>query len=325
MMLAAAGPSSEDEARDLAERLHAMGTHDALATLTAKRGHAKALALMRDARWHVAGSGDVPLVGDSESLPAMTALIRLRLGSAGRMMARRWAGASCSGALGGIVAGMFGGAALYVAPDSNARPQSALALAAIGALAGGLGGAGIGAGLAAAEVLARSRRGLALALCGAVAGAAVASIAHLLLRALLDGLFGLDLAYRGGAFDGLVLGAAAGSGYGLATRQPPGGGLAAPSGSRRVRVAVTVGIGCALAATALALWGRLLVGGIVHAIAQSSRDSGLVLAPLGHLIGEPDFGLMSRTLLSAFEGAIFGYSLAWGLTWRPSARPARHT
>ena len=68
-------------------------------------------------------------------------------------------------------------------------------------------------------------------------GALVALIAHLLLRALLDGLFGLHLPYEGGAIDGLVLGAAAGIGYALATPQPPGGGLAAPSGRRRLAAA----------------------------------------------------------------------------------------
>jgi hypothetical protein len=54
----------------------------------------------------------------------------------------------------------------------------------------------------------------------------------------------------------------------------------------------------------------------VHAVAQSSRDAQLVLAPLGHLIGEPDFGLITRAILSAFEGATFGFALTLGLTRR---------
>src|SRR6185295_11099066 len=98
-------------------------------------------------------------------------------------------------------AGVCGGVALYLAPMSSARPQSSLALAAIGALAGGVGAAGIGAGLAAAEVLARSRRGLALVACGAASGALVALVAHLVVRALLDGLLGLHHPYENGAVD----------------------------------------------------------------------------------------------------------------------------
>jgi MFS family permease len=105
----------------------------------------------------------------------------------------------------------------------------------------------------------------------------------------------------------------------LATPQPPGGGLAAPSGRRRLVVVGIVGICCAVAATGLALSGRLLVGGLVHDIARSSRDAQLVLAPLGHLIGEPGFGPVTRTLLSAFEGGAFGCALAWGLTRRPKS------
>ena len=315
---AEAGRAAEGEARDVAERLHAMGTADAMTHIVARPGHAPAVAVMRDARWNVPGSGRVPLLSDPEAGRAVLALLRLRILDAGRTVARRWAGAAAAGALGGTAAGLCGGIALYLSPTSHARPQASIALAAIGALAGGVGAAGIGAGLAAAEVLARSRRGLALAACGAVSGAGVALVAHLLLRALLDGLFGLRLFYDGGAIDGLVLGGAAGAGYAWATPQPPGGGVAAPSGRRRVAASLVVGACCAAAAVALAVSGRLLVGGLVHDIARMSRDSALVLAPLGHFIGEPDFGPNTRALLSAFEGAAFGCALTWGLTRRPA-------
>jgi hypothetical protein len=201
-------------------------------------------------------------------------------------------------------------------PTSQARLQSSLALSAIGAVAGFVGAGGIGAGLVAAEALARSRRGLALTLCGGAAGALVAMFAHALLRALLEGLVGVHFSYSGGALDGLVFGAAAGAGYALATRQPPGGGLAAPAGWARARAAAITGMCCAAAGVILSLSGRLLVGGIVHDIARTSRDAQLVLAPLGHLIGEPGFGPITRMLLSAFEGAMFGCALTLGLTRR---------
>jgi hypothetical protein len=150
----------------------------------------------------------------------------------------------------------------------------------------------------------------------------IAMIAHLLLRVLLDGLFGVRIPDGAGAIDGLVLGAAAGGGYALATPQPPGGGLAAPAGWRRLAASVIVGASCAAAAIALSLSGRLLVGGLVHDIARSSRDAQLVLAPLGHFIGEPDFGPVTRALLAGFEGAGFGCALAWGLTRRPTSPAA---
>jgi DNA-binding winged helix-turn-helix (wHTH) protein len=312
----AAAARGEDEARDLAERLHLFGTAEAMSRITARPGHAPAVALMREARWNVPGAGGVPLVSDPEPARTILALIRLRVSSVRDELARRWTGAAAAGALAGAVAGVCGGILLYLMPMSQARLQSSLALSAIGAVAGFVGAGGIGAGLVAAEALARSRRGLALTLCGAVAGALVALFAHALLRALLEGLVGVRFSYSGGALDGLVLGAAAGAGYALATPQPPGGGLAAPAGWARARAAAVTGVCCAVAAVILAASGRLLVGGIVHDIAQSSRDAQLVLAPLGHLIGEPDFGPITRTVLSAFEGAMFGCALTLGLTRR---------
>jgi DNA-binding winged helix-turn-helix (wHTH) protein len=321
LLTAAATDDGEDEARDIAEQLHALGTDGVVMRIRARPGHARALAVLRDARWTVPLAGHVPLLDDPEAVPAILALVRLRVADVGRTVARRWASAAGAGTAGGAMAGAVGGAVLHWSPTSSAPSEAALALAVIGAVAGGCGVAGVAAGLAAAEVLARSRRGLALVVCGACAGSAVAAIAALALRALLDGLIGPRLPEIGGvaafAVDGLALGGAAGIGYGLTTAQSPGGGLAAPHGSRRMIVVLGVGICCAIAAVGLALSGRPLIGGLVHDIARSSGDAQLVLSPLGHLIGEPDFGLLSRALLAAFEGGTFGGSLAWGLTRRP--------
>jgi DNA-binding winged helix-turn-helix (wHTH) protein len=307
----AAGPAGWDDAREAAERLHALGTDEAMAHVARRPHRGGAVAVMRDARWNVPGAGAVPL-----DVSSAIALIRLRISDAGRTVARRWAGAAAAGALGGVVAGIVGGLALYLSPESSASPQSPLALAAIGALAGGIGAAGVGAGLAAAEVLARARRGLALVVCGGIAGAIVAGIAQIVMRALLDGLFGMRGVFDSGLVEGLVIGSAAGIGYASATRQPAGGGIAAPTGQRRLAVAAIVGLSTASAAAVLALSERVLVGGLVNEIARAFPNAQLGLAPLGHLIGEPDFGPVTRALLSAFEGGTFGCALAWGLTSR---------
>lgn len=314
--LIAASSRGDESARDVAETLHTLGTAEAMAQLTARPDHAPAVALMRDTRWSVADAGKVPLLADNEAPKAILALVRLRLADVGRVVALRWSGAALAGGLGGAIAGLAGGAALYLAPTSTAHPQSAIALAAIGAVAGGVGAGGIASGLVAAEVLSRSRRGLALVACGALAGGLTAAAVGVVLQALLVGLFGLPLGHGAGALDGLLLGGAAGLGYALGTSQPPGGGVAAPRGSRRVAVALLVALCCAVAAVTLSLLGRSLVGGLVHEIARSSNNADLVLAPLGRLIGEPDFGPLTRTLASAFEGALFGFSLAFGLTRR---------
>lgn len=319
LLTTTADPAGLQEARDAAERLHALGTAAAIAEIARRPRHAMALAILRDARWTVPEAGRVPL-----DAGATAALVRLRLADAGRTIARRWAGAATAGALVGTAAGLVGGLALAAAPASTARLQSALALAAIGALAGGVGGAGIGAGLASAEALARSRRGLALVVCGAVAGVMVAGLSRVVLRALLDGLLGVRGAVDPGPIEGLVIGGTVGLGYAVATRQPPGGGLAAPGGSRRLLAAAVVGLFTAGGAVALGLAGRTLIGGLVNDIARLAPDAQLAMAPLGRLLGEPDFGPVTRILLGALEGGAFGGAVAWGLTRRPRESRINH-
>ncbi len=311
----AAGPDGLDDARETAERLHTLGTAEAISIVRRRPNHAPAVAVMRDVRWSIANAGAVPL--DTAS---SLALIRLRIADARRTMARRWAGAALAGATGGIVAGLAGGFALSIAAGAHAMPQSALGLAAIGAVAGGVGAGGVGAGLAAAEVLARSRRGWALAASGAIAGALVAFAAHAIVRAVLAGLVGARDIEIPGFVEGLVVGGAVGTGYAFATPQPPGGGVAAPSGRRRAAVALITGLATAAAGAVLALADRTLVGGLINEIARSSPDAQLVLAPLGQLIGEPDFGPATRVIISALECGAFGAAVAWGLTIRPKSR-----
>jgi hypothetical protein len=92
--------------------------------------------------------------------------------------------------------------------------------------------------------------------------------------------------------------------------------MAAPRGRRRVRAALITAAICGVAGVALALAGRPLVGGTIHAIADAAGGSRATLAPLGRLIGEPDFGPLSRTILASAEGALFGLGLAYGLMRR---------
>lgn len=309
----AAGPEALDDARETAERLHLLDTPGSMSLINRRPDHADAVAVMRDARWSMANAGAVPL--DAASA---LALIRLRVADARRTTARRWAGAALAGALAGVIAGLVGGLALSIAGSAHAMPQAALGLAAIGAVAGGIGAGGVGAGLAAAEVLARSRRGLALAASGATAGALVAAAAHAIVRAVLAGLVGATDIEIPGFLEGLVIGGAVGAGYAFATPQPPGGGIAAPAGRRRAAVALMTGLTTAAAGVALALADRTLVGGLINEIARSSPNAQLVLAPLGQLIGEPDFGPGTRIIISALECGAFGAAVASGLTIRPA-------
>ena len=305
----------EEEQREAAELLHSLGAAEALRRLDRLPRHAFARALLRDTRWDVTGAGPVPILGQPEPLAVAMALVGLRLRRAGRIVAGRLAGASIGGGLAGIAAGTIGGLVLSAAPGSAAPLDVAAVLALIGGGCGAVAAAGVGAGLSAAEAIARSRRTLSLVTGGALGGAVAGAVAQVLGRWSLTALVGLHVPI-GGALEGLVIGAAAGLAYASATSRAEGG-VAAPRGRRRWGVALVVAAACGVAALGLSIAARPLVGGTLHLIAQASQGSQVTLAPIGALIGEPDFGPATRALIGTGEGAMFGLGLALGLTRRP--------
>ena len=311
----ASGASEEEEQREAAELLHALGTAEALRRLGTRPRHAFARALLRDTRWDMAEAGPVPVMGEPAPVATARALVILRLRRAAAVAAARWAGASVGGGLAGLAGGAVGGAILAAAPESAASLAVVPVLAAIGAGCGAAGGGGVGAGLSVAESMARSRR--ALAVCGGAAfgGGVAGYTAQWLGRWSLAALVGVNVAIGGGV-EGLAIGGAAGLGYAIATSRA-GGGLAAPRGRRRLAVAAATAAACGIAALALALAGRPLVGGTIHFIAEASAGSQAAMTSLGRFIGEPNFGPLTAAVIATGEGAFFGAGLALGLTRRP--------
>jgi DNA-binding winged helix-turn-helix (wHTH) protein len=306
--------SEEEDQREAAELLHALGTSVALQRLGTRPHHTIARALLRDTRWEVAEAGPVPILGQPSPLAVTRDLVRLRLRRAAAIVSLRWAGASIGGGVAGVVAGAIGGFLLTAAPDSAAPLAVVPVLAGIGGACGAAGGAGVGAGLAAAEAVARSQRAIALTCGGALGGGLAGCAAQWLGRWSLAALVGVSVD-TGGCLEGLVIGGAAGFGYSVATPRTEGG-LAAPRGRHRLAAAGRTAAACGLAALALTLAGSVLVGGTVHAVAQRSRGSQAALTPLGHLLGEPDFGPVTSALIGTGEGALFGFGLVMGLTHR---------
>jgi DNA-binding winged helix-turn-helix (wHTH) protein len=234
---------------------------------------------------------------------------------AARVATLRWSGPASGSALAGLTAGGVGGLILAVAPGSHATIAIAPVLAVVGGCAGALGGAGVGAGLGFAEAVARGPRPLALAAGGAIGGGLVGMAVQWLTRWGLSALVGLDLPI-GGGLEGVVIGGATGLGVALATVGTPDGPAARRS---RLHVALTTAFGSGLAALALALAGRSLVSGSIHAIANAASGSHASLAPLGQLIGETGFGPLSGAIMAFIEGAGFGIGLGYGLFRRPRA------
>jgi DNA-binding winged helix-turn-helix (wHTH) protein len=310
----------DEERREAAEQLHALGTAEALARLDGLPGQAEARALLRDARWDVPAAGPVPLLSSPEPFAAILQLVRLRYRRAARHTSNRWGTAALGGTTAGILAGLAGGVSLWLVPESGADPGVIVALAVVGAVAGALGAAGVGAGLASAEVLARSARATGLTICGAIGGALSGAIAQVVTGAVLAGVFGRHVPGIGGWLEGLVLGAAAGLGYARATSLLPGGGLAGPRGAARTRAALTTGLACGIAAILLSLAGGNFVASSLDAMAAAFEGSDVGLAPLARLLGEEDLRPLTRTLISGAEATLFGIGLAFGLTHRPRTR-----
>ena len=305
---------AEEEQREAAELLHALGTSEALQRLGTRPRHAFARALLRDTRWDAAQAGPVPIFGAPSATTVIGELVRLRLRRAAAVAAARWAAASVGGGLAGMLAGATGALLLAAAPGSAASLAVVPVLAVIGTVCGAVAGAGVGAGLSAAESIFRSRRTLALTCGGALGGLAAGAAAQWFGRWSLAALVGVHMK-TSGSLEGLVIGGAAGLGYALAT-SGVAGGLAAPRGSHRVLAAGITAVMCGVAAFALTLAGSPLVGGTIDAIAQASSGSQAALTPLGRLIGEPDFGPLTAAVIGTGEGALFGFGLILGLTHR---------
>ena len=311
-----ANEADEEDQRDAAEILHGLGTADALRRLGDRPGHQIGRAVLRDTRWNVPGAGSVPLLGTPGGFASAAELVRLRVHRAARIVAARWAAASLGAGVAGAVGGVLGGLLVAMAPGSTAPLALAAVLALIGLAAGALGGAGVGAGLAAAEATARSWRRAALVAGGAIGGSAAGLLAQWLGRMTLATVVGMDLP-MGGGWEGVTIGGAAGLAY-AASLGNPDGGFAAPRGARRARAVLLMAAATGLAALLLtAVAERPLVGGTIHIIATASRGAQAMLTPLGRLVGESDFGPLSRTIIGTGEGVLFGLGLALGLTRRP--------
>jgi len=314
---------SDDEGREAAEQLHVLGTSGALERLAAERGQARARALLRDTRWDVPGASDVPLLTAPEPIASVAALVRLRLRSAVRSAARRLGAAAAGGAVAGIVGGLAGGTALMLPERSTADVSTVGALAIIGGAAGAFGAAGVGAGLAAAEALARSRRRLGLAMCGALGGMAAGALAHVAVTVVFGSVVGRSPAALGGGLEGLVVGLAAGIGYGWGTPTPRGGGMATPRGRARLAAALATAACCAIGGAALSGMGAKTVSATLDTVGETYSGSRVGLAPLAGVIGEQEHRPVTRSLVGGFEGLLFGFGLAFGLTHRPSHHSSR--
>ncbi len=311
-----ASDAPEDERRTAAETIHGLGTARAVARLREDPRGPEARALLRDARWDTPQAGAVPIFGQPRALRTLWELFSLRLRGIRRVAGSRYTSAVAGATVAGLLAGTAGGLALYLGPSSSATGAVLVLLPLIGALLGAAGASGVAAGLCCAEVLIRSRRGVALVLFAAAGGGTVGAVAHGLGSLALQGIFGQDFSPVAGGLEGLVLGAATGLGYALAAPRP-GGGMAAPRGAARWLAAFAAGASCAAAAAILTATGSRLGAMSLDLLAHRFQGSQVSLEPLARLMGEASPGRATRMALGAWEGLMFASGTVLGLTHRP--------
>ncbi len=309
--------ASEDERYDAAVSLHELGTAEALARLDDRPGHEEARAILRDARWDAPSAGPVPLLSAHGRMRAIADVVRLRVRHAARLASRRWLKATLGGAVAGAVAGVIGALAFGLGPVARMDPGLVVALSVIGAGAGTLGAAGIGGGLATAETLARSARAFALTVAGGIGGGIAGALAHAATVAILHHVFGRDVRNLAGTGEGVILGGVLGCGYAVATRRLAQGGMAAPRGSARWRVAAITGLVSGATGALLGMMGFSMVATSLDAIANVFAGSSVGLDQFVSVVGDDRLRSVVRTVVSGFEGLMLGAGIAYGLTHRP--------
>jgi DNA-binding winged helix-turn-helix (wHTH) protein len=221
--------------------------------------------------------------------------------TAPRPASSMWSNAALGGTTAGVISGLVGGGLLALAPGSTSPLAIAPVLAVIGGACGALGGGGVGMGLSLGESQTGVPSHVGHIIGGAAGGGVIGAAVQWLAWWSLSALLGIHVPIGGGV-EGIVIGTAAGGAYTLAGGRMP----------LTQSLLVAAGL-CGVAGVALQLLGRPLVGGTIHAIATAAEGSQATLEPLGRLIGEADFGPITRALLAFGEGATFGAGLAWGL------------
>jgi hypothetical protein len=309
--------ATEEERYDAAVSLHELGTAEALERLDDRRGHEEARAILRDARWDAPGAGPVPLISAHGRIRAIADVVRLRLRHAARLASLRWLMATLAGALAGVIAGVIGAIAFGLGPSARMDHGLVVALSVIGACAGALGAAGIGGGMAAAETLARSARAVALSAAGGLGGGIAGALAHAATIAILQHVFGRDVPNIGGAGEGVILGSVLGCGYALATARLAQGGMAAPRGIARWRVAAVTGLVAGATGAILGATKWAMVATSLDSIANVFAGSSVGLDQFVSVVGDDRLRSVVRTIVSGFEGFMLGAGIAYGLTHRP--------
>ncbi|MGN6113231.1 MAG: winged helix-turn-helix domain-containing protein [Luteimonas sp.] len=228
-------------------------------------------------------------------------------------------GAGVAGVLGGLFYG-FAGASQPLAPGMGAVSML-LVMVCLTVVAAVAGGAAVSAGIAAAALLPGSARDPGKrwrwsVTGGAFGGLLVGAAAKLLGLDAFNLLLGRSPGDITGAPEGLALGAAVGFGLWFGARNG-----ASPWQRRSAIAAALAG---AVAGAAIPLLGGRLMGGSLDLLARSFPNSRLRLDQVGALFGEHGFGTFAQAATGMLEGALFGACIVGAMAaFAPLFAPAQ--
>jgi DNA-binding winged helix-turn-helix (wHTH) protein len=216
-------------------------------------------------------------------------------------------GGTIGAAISGLMVGLTLGLVLVFAGDK--QPVDAiptiLVLLSLGTFAGIAGGLGVSLGIVTMDHISFRHSPWWKVAGGAAGGAIIGGFVNVLGADTLWALFGQDLGEITGAFEGLVIGGGTGLGMTLIQQWK--------KTNRWWQQSLGAAFGAMCSAIFLTIVKGNLFSGSLDIIAHRFVDSQVKLEPLASFFGEVYFGLISRIVLGAMEGFLFGGLLIAGM------------
>jgi hypothetical protein len=254
------------------------------------------LALIRDHQRELFRLHKLPVF---LSLIILGGLAWVRLRRARFYILRQTIGGSLGAGFSGLLVGFsLGGIlALYRELPAYESTTLILVLTSLGGIAGFLVGSGISLGMSTMRVISYRHHPYWTITGATLGGAVIGGILHLLGVDTFLALFGQKLSNIAGAYEGALVG------LGLS--------LGAAAGNRYRNYSFWIPVllaacGSMIAAILLTFIEGNLFSASIESIARSFANTQVKFDALAKLFGEANFGLVSRLILGAFEGFLFG-------------------
>lgn len=219
---------------------------------------------------------------------------------------RQTGGGALGGSFSGMTIGLLLGIALAMARHAPTfeTTTTILVLMSLGALAGAFGGFGVSLGIIMMQNISFRHSHYWSVIGGALGGFTIGGLLYILEVDIFRTLFGHQLSGVTGAYEGLVIGATLGLGRITGEQFYP---------EMKLFKILGAAFGSMVGAVLLTSIEGNLFSGSIEIIARSFSKSQLNLQPVAALFGEVYFGKLSRIILGAMEGFLFGGFMTAGM------------